>query len=689
MMLMKYRSQIQKHGRIPLLLALVLMACTQSPQPANPYAGGVSYPWSDRLDTAAVGNNPYADGKTHPWVGVIGSSSLGRLASTNNFLSNLDWTSATSAWGPVEKDRSNGEQNAGDGKPLTIGGQIYQKGLGVHAGSEIQYTLGGFCSVFSAQVGLDDEVGNLGSVNFQLWNGGTKLYDSGVLHGTDSARAVSVNVSGVQTLRLMVTNGGDNIDDDHADWGDAKVSCESTAPSRGETQLSDLGWQSASSAWGPVEKDKSNGEQGAGDGRALTIGGQVYSKGLGVYAASEISFSLGANCSVFSAQVGLDDEVRNNGTVVFQLWSGGAGTAGTIKLYDSGVVRGTDSAKAVTVDVTGVQVLRLVVTDGGDNNYYDHADWADAKVSCSLPSGALGWTEQAPALQAVFEAQGAAVGGALYVFGGFDSSLQTTAASQMYDLAANRWSSVSDMPEQVTHGAVAVDGTIIYIAGGFVGPHPGPQTNHVWKYDTVARTWSLGPSLPEARGGGALVRQGRELHFFGGTERDLINRSVYLRDRPEHWVLRLDGGAAWTNAAPMPNPRNHMAGVALGGLIYAIGGQHLGDEIAGNQSDVQAYDPTTNSWTARADMPRPAGHISSSTFVQNNRIMVIGGVTQGSLKAANVIEYDPSSNRWAELTPIPEARQSPVADAIGNQVVVTAGALPSGAFTTTWVGSRN
>ena len=69
--------------------------------------------------------------------------------------------------------------------------------------------------------------------------------------------------------------------------------------------------------------------------------------------------------------------------------------------------------------------------------------------------------------------------------------------------------------------------------------------------------------------------------------------------------------------------------------------------------------------------------------------MVIGGVTQESLKVANVIEYDPSSNRWAKLTPIPEARQSPVADAIGNQVVVTAGALPSGAFTTTWVGSRN
>ena len=74
----------------------------------------------------------------------------------------------------------------------------------------------------------------------------------------------------------------------------------------------------------------------------------------------------------------------------------------------------------------------------------------------------------------------------------------------------------------ITHGAVAVDDSTIYIAGGFVGPHPGPQTDHVWKYDTVTRTWSAGPALPGARGAGALVRLGRELHFFGGTERDLI-----------------------------------------------------------------------------------------------------------------------------------------------------------------------
>ncbi len=43
--------------------------------------------------------------------------------------------------------------------------------------------LGGACSVFTAVVGLDDEVGANGSVVFQVWTDGVKRYDSGVMTG--------------------------------------------------------------------------------------------------------------------------------------------------------------------------------------------------------------------------------------------------------------------------------------------------------------------------------------------------------------------------------------------------------------------------------------------------------------------------------------------------------------------------
>lgn len=128
--------------------------------------------------------------------------------------------------------------------------------------------------------------------------------------------------------------------------------------------------------WGPIERDRSNGEQAAGDGNVLTLGGVPYPRGLGVHAPSDVVYQLGGTCSgLFTADVGVDDEVGSNGSVVFQVFLDG------VKAYDSGIVRGTDLRKPVSVSVAGKSQLRLVVTDAGDGNGYDHADWAGARVT--------------------------------------------------------------------------------------------------------------------------------------------------------------------------------------------------------------------------------------------------------------------------------------------------------------------
>ncbi|MBA3570269.1 MAG: hypothetical protein H0W28_13260, partial [Pyrinomonadaceae bacterium] len=136
--------------------------------------------------------------------------------------------------------------------------------------------------------------------------------------------------------------------------------------------------------------------------------------------------------------------------------------------------------------------------------------------------------------------------------------------------------------------------------------------------------------------------------------------------------------------APMPNPRNHMGGVALNGKVYAIGGQHLGDEHTGAQSEVDVYDPATNKWSFAAPMPRPIGHVTANIFVRNGRIIVSSGVTSNSVELANVIEYNPATNSWSELPPLPAARQSPVSGLVGEQMVVTCGAH-NGVQAQTWV----
>jgi len=94
-----------------------------------------------------------------------------------------------------------------------------------HAPSRIEYRLGGKCSAFVADVGIDDEVENQGSVVFQVWGDGQRLYDSGILRGVDGATPAYADLSGVGMLELVVTGAGDGIGNDHADWAGARVAC--------------------------------------------------------------------------------------------------------------------------------------------------------------------------------------------------------------------------------------------------------------------------------------------------------------------------------------------------------------------------------------------------------------------------------------------------------------------------------
>ncbi len=661
------------------------------------------------LQDTEEGSQFVYDGQDHSWS-ERSEAPLESLALPpgDSTLSGEPWISATNGWGPVERDRSNGEKNAGDGRALTLNGQTYAQGFGVHANSSLSFNLNGQCQSFTAEIGVDDEVGNRGSVVFQVYGDGSKLYDSGVMTGAGATKSLKVSVAGRKELKLVVTDAANGLSYDHADWaaptvlgcvgggeGAAAIRINAGGPAQTVGGVTWLGCTGVGSCGGYVrggfaygEPDSISGvaapantalyqtEWTGGQTTGVPAGGTAFSLNVPVPSGAYTVRLHFAELNKFAPGARVFDVNLEGGPAelpafdVFQA-AGGAGRA-VVRSFPVTVTDGTLNIEFIrrveNAKVSGVEILPV--------------------STAPPPPQALRWTERAPALKAVSEAQGAAVNGRLYVFGGFDQNLFTTPRAQVYDAAANRWTAVRDLPEQLTHAAVAVDGQTIYVIGGFVGNHPGPQTSHVWKYSVATDTWSAGPSLPGARGAGAAARLGRELHFFGGVERDRNNLHTYLRDSPDHWVLSLDGGTAWRSAAPLPNPRNHLAGAELGGKLYAIGGQHLGDENAGNQNSVHAYDPATNTWTARAGLPQPLGHINASTVVLNGRLVVIAGVGQSSREVATVYEYDPGANRWTPLTALPAARQSPVAGVIGGRLVVSGGSLPSGVFATTWLGER-
>ncbi|MFC1408639.1 beta-galactosidase [Streptacidiphilus sp. N1-12] len=148
-------------------------------------------------------------------------------------------------------------------------------------------------------------------------------------------------------------------------------------PPTADTAVSALPFFTSSNGWGPVERNTSNGEQAAGDGKPITVGGKVYASGLGTNAVSDVGLYLGGHCTRFTATVGVDAESGGAGTVTFSVLADGR------NLVTTPVLKGNGAAVSIDVDTTGAQLLDLVVGDGGDGNGNDHADWADAKLACS------------------------------------------------------------------------------------------------------------------------------------------------------------------------------------------------------------------------------------------------------------------------------------------------------------------
>jgi alpha-galactosidase len=147
-----------------------------------------------------------------------GASALGDVASA--------WESG--GYGPVERDMSNGGWQPKDGKPLTINGNVYAKGMGAHAPTQMVWYLGGKCSGMTSIVGIDDDrndANKVGSATFEIWADGTKVADSGLLTWRDDPISISGALTGATFLRLVVTDGGDTFSYDRGDWANPTLTC--------------------------------------------------------------------------------------------------------------------------------------------------------------------------------------------------------------------------------------------------------------------------------------------------------------------------------------------------------------------------------------------------------------------------------------------------------------------------------
>ncbi len=191
----------------------------------NPLASNISASATSYLDSTITSPTQKYYYRVRA-INSAGSSDPSNISSTNTsqltnvtYISDLTWTDATVGYGTIHQDQSIA------GNTITLNGTTYTKGIGTHAISNISYALNGKYSTFVSDVGVDQEEDTKGegTVIFQIYGDGKLLFDSGALTN-DQVGHVNVDVSGVQTLTLVATNGVPNsIDYDHADWAGARL----------------------------------------------------------------------------------------------------------------------------------------------------------------------------------------------------------------------------------------------------------------------------------------------------------------------------------------------------------------------------------------------------------------------------------------------------------------------------------
>ena len=128
----------------------------------------------------------------------------------------------------------------------------------------------------------------------------------------------------------------------------------------------------------------------------------------------------------------------------------------------------------------------------------------------------------------------------------------------------------------------------------------------------------------------------------------------------------------WRVLAPLADgPRQEVGVAALAGEIYVIGGF---DESNAAVADVEAYNPTTNTWRRVAPLPMALHH--PNVAAARGRIYVVGALTTGFAATGVVYEYDPGANAWAARASMPSGteRGAAATASIGDRIYVAGGA---------------
>ena len=185
-------------------------------------------------------------------------------------------------------------------------------------------------------------------------------------------------------------------------------------------------------------------------------------------------------------------------------------------------------------------------------------------------------------------------------------------------------------------------------------------SSDVYAYTPNTNTWTQVASMPtEHAFFGAAVGNDGTIYAIGGengttymmgSEADAYNPNTNTWVQVASLPPIVYGGTEWVGRYQLT------ATAGKDSTIYVIGGVAPG---VGVTSSVMAYNPTTNSWTQVAWLPKGRSGLAASTGIDGG-VYAIGGYTEdGPIYSMNDVDiYNPTSNTWTPVASLPPSREN-------------------------------
>ena len=330
----------------------------------------------------------------------------------------------------------------------------------------------------------------------------------------------------------------------------------------------------------------------------------------------------------------------------------------------------TLKAREITVDILRVPGTSGMAGKQGDTDGVGIDRRSPNNTSLPAPAKGGGtWTQKADMPTGRYMPGSAVVDGKIYVIGGAPFQFGGTTVVEEYNPAADTWTRRADMPS-ARQGlvAAAVDG-IIYAIGGNCGQPIGNwELSTVEAYDPATDAWTTKADMPTARTMAAIAVVDGIIYVIGGVFGETVQDNRVL-SAVEAYDPATD---TWTAKADMPTARFGFAACVLDGQIYAFGGNTKWDGPEGIVSTVEVYDPATDTWIQASDMPGSRANHTAS--VVDGKMYIFGGCVWPSEFMTPVVDvYDPATDTWTTAADVPTPRHDPTAAVVDGKIYTIGG----------------